>query len=453
MEKNYRNKILPSLLLIVLAIAAAFSPAFVRKCSADSSYQQYLERLYTLKTSDNPASYSIFTINGDTIRAEGNYEMRDIKNVYLLGCENAAVSFKRTGTAYAAEITAPFSTGYSYIVLEFDGGVSYDYRIEYDEGWFFGDNHLSDTFSECIENLIEVDDSVSAMYISAESDPDEISYTLSELTRISSEVTENITDEYKKAQALARWVSENVYYDLGARHDSVDLDTISVYNVLKTRRTVCSGYSNLYSALLEAVGIKSVNIKASVIAEGFVTYETLATGVQNHEFTAFYSRQQERWVPVDVVWNSTNIYVSGEYIKSPVSDKYFDITPAALSLNHRCDKAELRSFFSAMNHAPQSGTAAESPAPESAADTSSEPAQTNSAATVNTPITDAPAYTPEEYEQAINQNEAFSIAITMMLVIIGALILLIVYTKLSAYIRKKRRAKKREQNKKTDSTK
>ena len=57
-----------------------------------------------------------------------------------------------------------------------------------------------------------------------------------------------------------------------------------------------------------------------------------------------------RWVIVDSCWNTRNAFRDGEYIIGSKDEQYFDITPFALSLNHRADKIEERHYFNALEY-------------------------------------------------------------------------------------------------------
>lgn len=345
-KRNFFSVFIPIVLIAVLT-TGYFPPDHA---AADSGYQQFLQRAYTLRTSYNPAAYSVFTVSGDTVRASGNYERMKITDFYIYGCENSAKSFSRSGGEYAAEVTARASGGSDILVLIFDNGVSYNYRVEYDGGWFFGDNGISEGYAEAIDKVITMPLEASALYLSATENAAEIEYTLSELSRIAAEVTAYAGSDYEKARLLCGWVADNIYYDMDAFSSSVTNQTIALYNVLKTRRTVCAGFANLYAALLEAVGIRAVNIKGCVITNEEVVYENLAEGGENHEWCAFYYEAERRWVLADACWNTGNKYIKGEYIRTIPHEKYFDIAPLAFSLNHRADKAEQRAYFDALDY-------------------------------------------------------------------------------------------------------
>lgn len=356
MDFVYKKKKAAVILLAVITLLCVSGRLFAVSAS-DNGYQQLLKRCYTMRTSYNPAAYAVFTANGDTVHIEGNYERTTITDIRITDCESAAKSFKRSGSSFIAEINAAPAVSHSQLCLSFDGGVSYFYRIEYDNGWFFGDNGLSDSYSDSIESVIEMPVEAAALYLSATENPGEIRYALDELTRIAAEVTAYAADDYEKARLLSAWVAENIYYDYDARDSSVTADTIALYNVLQTRRTVCAGFANMYAALLEAVGIRAVNIKGSVTASSLgITYENLGESAENHEWCAFYCEAEQRWVLTDACWNSGNNYKGGSYNKGMPHEKYFDITPLAFSLNHRADKAEQRAYFKALDYSLQTTT-------------------------------------------------------------------------------------------------
>jgi len=75
----------------------------------------------------------------------------------------------------------------------------------------------------------------------------------------------------------------------------------------------------------------------------------LPTGTENHEFSAFWYEEEERWVYCDACWTSNSHYIDGEY-QSEINNKtkYFDVTGEAFALNHRIDKAEERFYTKAL---------------------------------------------------------------------------------------------------------
>lgn len=333
------NRKFTALILATVAFCSAlFAPV---KCSAETV------KSTVLTTCNNPDYYASFTANGFTLTAHGKFTEATLINIHISGWDTESYSFKTEADgSFTAQLTVPnYTDGSAYAVLEFQSGISDYYKINADKnGLYFPDNVLGASSREKFGHIVAAPQEAAAYYLSATADPDEIKDTQERLKMLADEITAGVDDEYRQALLICRWVAENVYYDHDAAESSVTVDTVAVANVLDIKRTVCAGYANTYCALLQAKGLRAVNIKGSAVA-GEVTYDMLATGVENHEWSAFWYEKEQRWVYVDTCWCSNNDYFGGDYHKGVSCDKYFDPTDLAFSLNHRVDKAEERDYF------------------------------------------------------------------------------------------------------------
>ena len=334
--------------------AAAFFAAFAIMASylfptafaiTDSGFTHLL-------TSYCPECYVEITIEGDHFTVDGRV-VRDPVTRIKFNDDSVEISdYEFTpydDYSFHAEFNAVFSGGSCNFRLVGESLYVMDYLIQHDgNGWSFPDNGLAAQNAEKLENIQTAAPEAAAYYISQTADPDEIEQTMKELEQIVSEVCGEEQDDYKKAYLIYRWLGENIYYDNDAADTGVTLDTVAVHNVLERRRTTCAGYSNTYCAMLEIAGIRSVNLKGSSVA-GDVTYETLTTGGENHEFTAFWYEAENRWAYADPTWGRCGKYENGVYIEDQISlDKYFDETNEAFALKHRIDKVEERSYTGAL---------------------------------------------------------------------------------------------------------
>ena len=67
---------------------------------------------------------------------------------------------------------------------------------------------------------------------------------------LSDEFCREISDDYKKLRAISNWVSENIYYDLDALSPGGSSpEVLSLDYVLKNKRSLCGGFSNITAAL------------------------------------------------------------------------------------------------------------------------------------------------------------------------------------------------------------
>lgn len=388
---NERAKIF-TLAVIMIMVSVIFTGVFAvnGECAVKS-------RRNFLRTSYNPGCYSLFEINGDILYAKGRYVSDRIKKLYFAGAEDASGSYKMSVNAdgsYEAEISLPEGYRYTTIAVQLASGAAFGYRIYCDNGFYFPDNGLSETNGDVFDNIIDASPESVGYYISRTADPAEIATVQEQIRLISDSVTEGIESDYEKARALAVYVSEHFYYDHDARTESVTEANVVLYEVLKTSRTVCTGFADLYCALLQAQGIDAVNIKGGSTG-GEIEYENLTDGVQNHEFTAFFHKEENRWVWVDSCWNGSGDYKNGEYLEKASHEKFFDISDEALALDHRADYAERRRFFEAKAALPsdteetvaETTTAAEAASVTETTTTADETAPEETAATEETKTT------------------------------------------------------------------
>lgn len=383
---NGRAKIITLIIIFIITSVIFSALAAINAEAAVKSRRNFL------LTSYNPEYYSLFEISGNTLYAKGKYTSDRIKKLYFAGAEDASGSYKMSigsDGSYEAELSLPQGYRYTSIAVLLSSGATFGYRIYCDNGFYFADNGLSEANSAVFGNIIDASAESAGYYISRTADAEEIAAVQEQIKLISDSVTEGIDSDYEKARALALYVAEHFYYDHDARVESVTEANVVLYEVLKNSRTVCTGFADLYCALLQAQGIDAVNIKGGSTG-GEIEYENLTDGLQNHEFTAFYHKAEERWVWVDSCWNGSGDYENGEYKDKAAHEKYFDISDEALALDHRADYAERRLFFEA-----------KAAAPEQPEETASETAETTAPATEETVPEET---TPEETTTTVSER-------------------------------------------------
>lgn len=402
--------------IAVLFVAALLLPPL--KCGAEGAEAGHLRRNFLL-TSHNPESYSLFEINGNILYARGRYTDDRIDSLFFAKEEGNAAIYKmrmNSDGSYEAEIALPDGYRYTNICIRLASGAVFGYRLNYNNGWYFPDNGLSEKNKTVFDSITDASPESVGYYLSPTADADEIAAIQEQIKLISDSVTEGTESDYEKARLLCRYVAQHFYYDHDARVTSVTEANVSLSEVLKTARTVCTGFADLYCALLQAQGIDAVNIKGGSTG-GDITYELLTEGVQNHEFTAFYYNTEQRWVWVDSCWCGSGDYENGEYMSDMPHEKFFDITDEALALDHRADYAQRRDFFNAL-------PADKPDEEESGAETTDAPAETTAVTpekTENTTVsTTAETALPSETAENntdIPENENN----TVLIVIIGVL--------------------------------
>lgn len=167
---------------------------------------------------------------------------------------------------------------------------------------------------------------------------------MSGIKKLSDEICAGADSETEKAYLIAKWEAENIYYDHDAAKNNVDENVISLVNVLSLKRTTCAGYSNLFTALCEAQGIMSVNLRGGVLNSDEYTIETIPT---NHEWNAAYC--DGVWRFYDVTWASYNTYIDGEYSHNEdIDENCIGMDFYKMSELRRVDKADYRNFYAAL---------------------------------------------------------------------------------------------------------
>ena len=158
-----------------------------------------------------------------------------------------------------------------------------------------------------------------------------------EIIALAEGITKEKMNDYDKALAIHDWVANNIYYDYDAYYDRAEAK-VSAIEVLKDKRSVCQGYANLTSALMEAVNIPCHVVGGYALGlgtDGSWDAQKVLDLESNHAWNEAYI--DGRWIIMDVTWDSDNEYENGS-IKSDKglrSYKYFDPSIELFSYNHQ----------------------------------------------------------------------------------------------------------------------
>jgi len=137
---------------------------------------------------------------------------------------------------------------------------------------------------------------------------------------LASRVTKTATTDVEKARALYVWLTENIRYDAEG-YFSGSYGSVSVEEVLKTGKSVCQGYANLFESMSRAVGLDAVTITGWAKGAAYAL-DTFARSAANHAWNAV--KIGERWFLVDCAWGAGHL--SGrEFVKS--FDPFYFMTP------------------------------------------------------------------------------------------------------------------------------
>lgn len=417
-----KSRIRGRIIIFGLITALIFSFFHIVQVNAEG---QFLSRRNLLRTSYNLDNFSLFQLDGDTIYARGKYTGDRIKRI-TVSIDDEITGYKMSigdDGSYEAEITCPTTYEIKDLIVELSSGMKMKYVMYYDNGWYFPDTGLTESNRKVFDNITDAPPKSVGYYMSAAADAHEIAVVQEQIKLISDSVIEGIEGDYEKAKALCSYVAEHFYYDHDAKVHSVSEANVVLLEVLKTTRTVCTGFADLYCALLQAQGIDAVNIIGGSTGGG-VTPHNLADGLQNHEFTAFFYEEENRWVWVDSCWCGSGDYKNGEFIDRDLHLKYFDISDEALAYDHRADYAQRRDFF----NAEASETPVTSQTTSETTSVTAPPQTTASEGKITSEIIEG-IFEEEEKKPAPNDTGLYIIAAVLAVAVIGTLAAVIKITR------------------------
>lgn len=424
------NRKAPALFLALITLFAL--PTFCFAESNDNSSDEIVkkpEKCYELVTGENEEYYSKITINSRSVLVEGCYKNDPVTNISFQNCGTVSSTLKVNPDGTFTSVLNPSEPigSSDRIVIKLKSGAKLSYLIMYDDNRYFPDNKLSKQNQSVLEKAVPTSAKSWAGYVTDELTEEGVKQTLDEVAYLADYIAGDIKDDYKKLEAIAKWVSDNIYYDRDARENSVTQSEICIKNVLKSRKTVCVGYSALFSALCEAQGLYVVNVKGTVTSDT-VNYSDLADGPVNHEWCA--ALIDDRWIWVDCVWNSNLKFENNKFKSMGANTQmYFDISPLALSFDHCAYLAEKRYYFRAGEYFSQQDTPTTDSRNESthSADTSVS-AETATAATKPQTYTAPENYSPvtsdvhAQKDSSDNTNSLILITVLSLFVIAGIVI-------------------------------
>ncbi len=424
------NRKTPALFLALITLFAL--PTFCFAESNDNSSDEIVkkpEKCYELVTGGNEEYYSKITINSRSVLVEGCYKNDPVTNISFQNCGTVSSTLKVNPDGTFTSVLNPSEPigSSDRIVIKLKSGAKLSYLIMYDDNRYFPDNKLSEQNQSVLEKAVPTSAKSWAGYVTDELTEESVKQTLDEIAYLADYIAGDIKDEYKKLEAIAKWVSDNIYYDRDARENSVTQSEICIKNVLKSRKTVCVGYSALFSALCEAQGLYVVNVKGTVTSDT-VNYSDLADGPVNHEWCA--ALIDNRWIWVDCVWNSNLKFENNKFKSMGANTQmYFDISPLALSFDHCAYLAEKRYYFRAGEYFSRSDETTTDSRNEStpSADTSVS-AETSTAATKPQTYTAPENYLPvtsdvhAQKDSSDNANSLILITVLSLFVIAGIVI-------------------------------
>ncbi|MDR1338493.1 MAG: hypothetical protein LBK58_00280 [Prevotellaceae bacterium] len=143
--------------------------------------------------------------------------------------------------------------------------------------------------------------------------------------KIAKYIAKRFSSENDRLRAAYSWVAQHVSYDVAKMYDGITYKHESevVRQVLKTRKTVCTGYVLTFKAIAENLGLKIFEVKGSTKQNGKID-------AVSHVWCAV--KQSNRWALIDPTWSSGHVF-SGVFNKR-FSNKWFLISPGEIIKSH-----------------------------------------------------------------------------------------------------------------------
>lgn len=298
-------------------------------------------------TSGDPLHHIRLEFGSDCIRFSGIYCTDGIKSIKILQSGAESRDLSCDGSSFSGTVgISGLDTGYNILRVTLDTGAIMDYVFEKTaEGSrpVQPDGTPAERNAFAAENPYELPQEGVLLNITSGGDAERAAEVLTEIREISDSICDGITDNYDKVRAIARWVSSNLYYDKDASEAGVSEESITLEAVLKTHRSVCFGWANLFAALCEAQNIECFVASGSVVTGSRCFQQTETADERSHSWNMVKLDGRNIWV--DTVWCSSNTYRKGSYSEGKTDMQYFDIIGELLANDHRVTRFEHRDYF------------------------------------------------------------------------------------------------------------
>lgn len=150
------------------------------------------------------------------------------------------------------------------------------------------------------------------------------------IPKLAARLSEGCKTQAEKARSIFVWVTENVRYDTKTKQDRAKIpdekwiQLQAPTQVIKRKKAVCEGYTNLFGALCHSAGIQ-------VLEVGGVTKRLSGTISQSgHAWNLIYV--DGKWAFVDATWGAGGVD-DGDFHKQ-FDDRFFLMTTDALLEDH-----------------------------------------------------------------------------------------------------------------------
>lgn len=142
-------------------------------------------------------------------------------------------------------------------------------------------------------------------------------------------LTSGTKNDLEKCRAIYRWITANIDYDVSAMQKGSRRNVDANY-VLKQRRTVCMGYSELFHILGKAAGLDVQRILG--FGRGYApACGAVCNSAPNHEWNAV--KVNGEWLLIDCTWAAGHVEPGPRYVKH-YDEFYFATPPERFIFDH-----------------------------------------------------------------------------------------------------------------------
>lgn len=134
-------------------------------------------------------------------------------------------------------------------------------------------------------------------------------------------------NDKEKIRLIFRWITDRIAYDTVSFFSGKSAET-DAGSVLKSRKSVCEGYSNLFEALCNVGGIKAVKISGYAKGYGYKNGDKFANS--NHAWNAVQLDGQ--WLMIDSTWGAG--FTEKRTFAKRLNEFYYLTPPEVLIFSH-----------------------------------------------------------------------------------------------------------------------
>ena len=111
--------------------------------------------------------------------------------------------------------------------------------------------------------------------------------------------------DHEKFDAIFKWVTANIKYDHTEFYFPTEFNPKTITGILKKKRTICLGYSNLMDTLCKLAGITNITVYGYAKDEYFDVHDTVY--FHNHAWNAV--KLNSLWYLYDATWSSGRVEI------------------------------------------------------------------------------------------------------------------------------------------------